>query len=137
MEAVLTKLDQEEKRALQDFHRCAWEETKNIINDFLEIPEERCTYKFNPYTKKMELLFTPEFHTAWQEVPECREFILNFLRLISGHRVVLKGPIIVFTKEVKNLGIPSTINVDFQANIENMDDLQKGNLIGKMNIKES
>lgn len=50
--------------------------------------------------------------------------------------MVLKGPTFVFTKEIKNLGIPSTINVDFQANIENMDDLQKGNLIGKMNIKE-
>ncbi|WEG42242.1 BA71V-A137R (p11.5) [African swine fever virus] len=137
MEAVLTKLDQEEKKALQAYYRCAWEETKNIIEDFLEIPEERCTYKLNPYTKKMELLFTPEFHTAWQEVFECREFIINFLKLITGHRVVLKGPAIVFTKETKNLGIPSTINVDFQANIENMDDLQKGNLIGKMNIKEN
>nr|P0CA44.1 RecName: Full=Structural protein A137R [African swine fever virus pig/Kenya/KEN-50/1950] len=137
MEAILTKLDQDEKKALQTFYQCAWEETKSIIDDFLEVPEVRCAYKFNSHTKKMELLFTPESHTAWPEVPECKEFILNYLRLVSGHRVVLKGSSILFTKETKNLGIPSTINVDFQANIENMDDLQKGNLIGKMNIKES
>ncbi|AJL34221.1 BA71V-A137R (p11.5) [African swine fever virus] len=137
MEAILTKLDQDEKKALQAFYQCAWEETKSIIDDFLEAPETRCAYKFNSCTRKMELLFTPEFHTAWPEVPECKEFILNYLRLVSGHRVVLKGSKFLFTKETKNLGIPSTINVDFQANIENMDDLQKGNLIGKMNIKES